>query len=209
MPSERFFHLPPEKRERILSAAIQEMTAHPVEELSINRIIQEADIPRGSFYQYFHDKNDLILYILEDFMGLLRERMRQLLQRENGDLIGMFYAAFQETIAYGLQENHYLFFKNTVAHILKNADVSPCLFIFQPRQLLEEWKPFLRLERYRRKDLASLEDLTELLFALMKYTAARIFSQPSLEKKEMESLRRKIVMIQTGVLLPGEEKKNV
>ena len=59
MPTDTFFRLPEEKRARILEGAWSEFTAVPYAEASINRIVQTSRIPRGSFYQYFEDKNDL------------------------------------------------------------------------------------------------------------------------------------------------------
>lgn len=53
--------LPPaaEKRERLLLAAEEEFARVPYAEASINRMIRAAGIPRGSFYMYFRDKEEL------------------------------------------------------------------------------------------------------------------------------------------------------
>ena len=58
MPTERFYRLPKEKIEIIRNAAIHEFKRVPPVEASINRIVQEAEISRGSFYTYFEDKYD-------------------------------------------------------------------------------------------------------------------------------------------------------
>lgn len=65
MPTSTFFHLPEEKLERLISACWEEMTWVRLAEVSINQIITSAHIPRGSFYQYFEDKKDMICYLLE------------------------------------------------------------------------------------------------------------------------------------------------
>ena len=210
MPTERFFNLPEEKRRRIVEAAVQEMTGYPLEELSINRIIQTADIPRGSFYQYFQDKNDLVIFILEDMKGLLLRRMNEIIQQRGNDLFSAFYKVFQESVEYGLEKDHYLFFKNTVTHIFGRMEFMPASFnIFDAHNLLEEWIPYLNLNGYRQKDITYLQDLMELLVAVIKHTAIKIFGNPTSVEQEMADLRRKFIMIQDGVLLPGEEKKNV
>ena len=64
MPKETFYRLPDEKRERIMAAAEREFLENSFEAASINRIIKEAAIPRGSFYQYFEYKKDIFLYIV-------------------------------------------------------------------------------------------------------------------------------------------------
>ena len=49
MPTQTFFNLPPPKREKLLHAAVAEFARRPYGEVSISRIIQAAEIPRGSF----------------------------------------------------------------------------------------------------------------------------------------------------------------
>jgi AcrR family transcriptional regulator len=65
MPKKTFYNLPQEKQERILNAAINEFSSYPFKSASINRLIKEANIPRGSFYQYFDNKKDIYLYLFE------------------------------------------------------------------------------------------------------------------------------------------------
>ena len=65
MPTQTFFNLPEEKRERIIDAAIKEFSEFPFHKASIARIIEEAEIPRGSFYQYFADLKDLYKHIFD------------------------------------------------------------------------------------------------------------------------------------------------
>ncbi len=72
MPTSTFFNLPSPKRERLLRAAVSEFVQKPFNEVSINRIIRAAEIPRGSFYQYFEDKTDLFRHILSYFSRRLK-----------------------------------------------------------------------------------------------------------------------------------------
>ncbi|MBR2539781.1 MAG: TetR/AcrR family transcriptional regulator [Mogibacterium sp.] len=59
MVHQTFYRLPDDKKERILAAAHREFAGLTYEKTSINRILAEANIPKGSFYQYFDDKSDL------------------------------------------------------------------------------------------------------------------------------------------------------
>ena len=65
MPKQTFFNLPEEKRERIIRLAIEEFAVHDYDLASISRIVTKANIAKGSFYQYFEDKRDLYLYLVE------------------------------------------------------------------------------------------------------------------------------------------------
>lgn len=95
MPKSTFINLPPAKRQAILDAAIAEFSAHPYAGASISRIVTAAGIAKGSLYQYFANKQDFFLYLVEyavqtqlqllqsltppapttDFFGLLRWQM--------------------------------------------------------------------------------------------------------------------------------------
>ncbi|AEG60308.1 TetR/AcrR family transcriptional regulator [Desulforamulus ruminis] len=65
MPKDTFYNLSDEKKKRIFDAAVQEFSTRPFSEASLNKIVKSAKIPWGSFYQYFNDKEDLYLYMLE------------------------------------------------------------------------------------------------------------------------------------------------
>lgn len=65
MPKQTFFNLAENKQKRIIAAGKDEFAAHPYLKTSINRIIEKADISKGSFYQYFENKKDLYKYIID------------------------------------------------------------------------------------------------------------------------------------------------
>lgn len=60
MPKETFLNLPEEKKLKIMKAAKKELERVPLEQASIKNIVEEAQIARGSFYQYFDSKEDLL-----------------------------------------------------------------------------------------------------------------------------------------------------
>ena len=65
MPKQTFFNLPVDKRERIIGCAISEFAGHGYKQASISRMVEAAGIAKGSFYQYFEDKDDLYTYIIQ------------------------------------------------------------------------------------------------------------------------------------------------
>lgn len=88
MPNPTFFNLPNEKQQQILSVAIGEFAEHPYRSASISRIVAQAGIAKGSFYQYFAGKEDLYSYLLE----LLAEKKSQFfsLDRPDPQHVGIF-----------------------------------------------------------------------------------------------------------------------
>ena len=65
MPKSTFFNLSDDKKQRIFDAAVQEFSTRRFSDASINQIIKNAGIPKGSFYQYFAGKEDIYLYMIE------------------------------------------------------------------------------------------------------------------------------------------------
>ncbi|MBI5842467.1 MAG: TetR/AcrR family transcriptional regulator [Chloroflexi bacterium] len=64
MPKQTFINLPEEKRQIIVNAAIEEFAEHGLDNASTNRIVANSGISKGSFYQYFEDKQDVFMYLL-------------------------------------------------------------------------------------------------------------------------------------------------
>jgi AcrR family transcriptional regulator len=64
LPKQTFFNLPKEKQDQIICVAISEFSEGSFKEVKISDIINQAKIPRSSFYDYFEDKEDLYDYII-------------------------------------------------------------------------------------------------------------------------------------------------
>ncbi|MEL7563973.1 MAG: TetR/AcrR family transcriptional regulator [Dehalobacterium sp.] len=61
----KFYSLEPEKRERIINAAIKEFARIGYDRASTNEIIKEANIAKGSLFSYFSSKKELYLFLLD------------------------------------------------------------------------------------------------------------------------------------------------
>jgi TetR/AcrR family transcriptional regulator len=70
-----FLNLPPEKRERVLAAALGEFSDKGYEQASVNTMVSASGIAKGSIYQYFKDKKSLFLYIFDFAIGMVRRTL--------------------------------------------------------------------------------------------------------------------------------------
>lgn len=91
MPKQTFFNLPDEKRTRILDVAMGEFAEKGYKESSVSAIVCRAGIAKGSFYQYFEDKDDLYFYAVSD---LISTHKLVLSPREFADLAGLTMIGF-------------------------------------------------------------------------------------------------------------------
>lgn len=99
MPKETFYRLPDEKRERIMAADEREFLENSFEAASINRIIKEAAIPRGSFYQYFEDKKDIFLYIVSTHKNEAFGFVESFIKDSDGDVFSFMRKAIDFMIS--------------------------------------------------------------------------------------------------------------
>lgn len=143
MPKQTFYHLPREKQDTLIHAAKIEFSRVALHEASVANIIKTAGIPRGSFYQYFDDKEDLYYYLLEEFTQKTNKRLVTTLQDNDGDLIQALIQFFQYMIQnQNLRENKN-FFKNVflnMNHKIENTLAHNMFEQNQKNQLLSTIK---------------------------------------------------------------------
>jgi AcrR family transcriptional regulator len=131
MPNQTFFNLPDEKREQILQIAIDEFAENDYENASISRIVARAGIAKGSFYQYFADKEDLYAYLL----GLLADAKTQFLSLDHPDPqhIGIFaYLRWTAEVGVAFELRHPKLTRIGVRYM--NAGARPKVFDAQIRE---------------------------------------------------------------------------
>ena len=99
MCSETFLRLPEEKRQRFLDAAWEEFTRVSFSEASINQIVRRCGIARGSFYQYFRDKEELMEYLMHEGWSYLMSGYHSILKEMGGDIFTLQLACFDRFLS--------------------------------------------------------------------------------------------------------------
>lgn len=95
MPTDRFYRLPEQKRKVIRDAARKEFARVPFEKASINQIIRNAKISRGSFYTYFSDKQDVMEFVLDEDFAKMWRLCEETLDLNGGEYLGMLKVLFE------------------------------------------------------------------------------------------------------------------
>ncbi|WP_239644532.1 TetR/AcrR family transcriptional regulator [Enterococcus crotali] len=107
-----FFHLTKEKQQRLLNAASIEFSRATLGEASIANIVNLAEIPRGSFYQYFEDKEDLYYYYFDVLRQDSKKDIEKYIKEANGDLFEGMVLYFPKLILEALTGEHASFYHN-------------------------------------------------------------------------------------------------
>lgn len=73
MPKSTFFNLSEEKKQRIIEGTKKAFSEKKYKDVTIDSIVSYSQIPKGSFYQYFNNKDDLFKYLFSD-LGLSKKK---------------------------------------------------------------------------------------------------------------------------------------
>lgn len=195
MPSTTFYNLPAEKRERLLSAARAEFARAPYEEASVNRMIRAAGIPRGSFYMYFTDKEELFRFLMETYSGMLSDWMGAQLAQNGGDLFAAFLALFDFIQA----NRESVPFQELAAILHRNRQMQPGLLLegLRPGAVLERLRPQVDLSRLDLRAETDLADLFRLL-AISTLGALTAGCAGGSQSDQREHLGRVFSILQRG-----------
>lgn len=110
MPKQTFYNLEKSKREAIIKAAVAEFAKQPFEQASLTKIVENCKIAKGSMYQYFEDKMDLYLYIVD----LAYEEKRRYVSKafeKGGDIFAVLEEYYRQS--YLFAQEHPLFHQVT------------------------------------------------------------------------------------------------
>ena len=112
MPKQTFFNLTKVKQGVLINAAKKEFSRVPLHEASISNIIKDAGIPRGSFYQYFEDLEDLFYFLLHEHSQRNYERIIAIIKMNNGDLFETIVDWFKGILIMFEEPENRQYFKN-------------------------------------------------------------------------------------------------
>jgi AcrR family transcriptional regulator len=122
MPKQTFFNLSEDKRQILMNAMKKEFSRVPLHEASIANIVQTAGIPRGSFYQYFEDKEEAYYFMLEQYSKENQEKFIAYLKQFDGDIFDSFIEMFQYMLKKFQSKENRDFFRNAFLNMNYKAE---------------------------------------------------------------------------------------
>ena len=117
MISPTFQNLKEDKKNRIIDAALVEFSTRPFNEASITNIVKNADISRGSFYQYFGNKENIYKYLVNFLYAKHREELVSLLIENSGQLYPSLLKFYENYIDDLFESRYFAFYKNTFRYV--------------------------------------------------------------------------------------------
>lgn len=209
VPTERFLNLPEEKRERILIAAIDEFTRVPYEDVSINKIIQSAKISRGSFYQYFADKQDLLEYLMKDFRAKMISAATNVLKSNGGDPFAVFKDLLVCFFEFADSHDNPEFFNNIYSCVSARHLRKFSFMRLQADEIFESFGRLIDEEAFRGISQETKKDIIDMQIVLLHNEIVRRFTENTTTEAAIREFERKTDILKEFVNLKGEHNAQI
>lgn len=202
MPKKTFFNLADEKKEKIIECSKREFAQYSFYDASINRIIKEAGIPRGSFYQYFENKEDLFVYILDGYSSLIIEEVLKKLESKKCDLFDLHLLIFDVVSSTDISEDNKKFFITTVSNMSFKLinHLSSFLFKKDCDKVFAEISQIVNCNNIKLNNAEDIINIQQILMNTLMYQLGIFFSNINDKEKCRKSLIRQFELIKYGIV---------
>ena len=201
MPSKTFLNLSKDKQKILIEAAEREFSRVHFFSSSINQIIQDAGISRGSFYMYFEDKEDLYFYVLEKHICTLYRRFLKYLDENTGDFILAWHNLHTYILTSCLQKENSLF-KNMFLNMRYTTHRE--MSLIPPEEVIrkkhQELFSHIDKNKYRYSSDEELLGAFQLVMLVSMSSIAYILMNPKEQEKENNLYNQKLDIIRYGVM---------
>lgn len=203
MIKKTFYNLPEEKRQRIISAVMNEFSSSATEKVSINRIIKAANISRGSFYQYFDDKVDLVEVLVKTFADISVEGGRKALEYSNGDIFYTYEKLFDIIADFGRDKKQKMILKNLMKNLRANDDLISEYLInrFEGLAPFREFSNRFNRDNLKYKSDEDVKCLSQILTQVLKNSIFDVFVVGMDCDKVRKNYLRKLEIIKSGAVI--------
>ena len=201
MPTETFLNLPKEKKSKILEAIKNEFARVPFEKVSINKIVQDADISRGSIYMYFEDKKDMLSCVLSSYHDEIMSTIKESFSLNNGDIFAVFSDILKFTAQFGTAKENIAFCINIFSNqTVQNDILLQCESRSIKKHYFDWFKQHVDIKRLNLKSPDDVYDIMDILISVTQKATVDIFLHIEEKDEILEEYKNKIAILKRGML---------
>lgn len=204
MPKATFYNLKKEKREKIEEALKKEFSENIFEKASISNIIEMAKIPRGSFYQYFEDKEDALKYVIKKFLDKIKKEIEILLIRNYGDIFDTTLDLYSFLIDRSYHETEMKLFQNII-NTLRSENIN--IFKNIKKEKYQNFKNannnncYINTKNLNLKNDNDIEDILKILTCILRAGLIDVIHGKVTKEAGKEQLARQIEILKRGMIV--------
>lgn len=202
LPKQTFYNLPQGKKETLLHAVEKEFSRVPLHEASIANIVKTANIPRGSFYQYFKNKEDAYFYLLNERIEAKKKRFLGYLKEHDGNLFEAVTLIYEQSIYEEANEEGLQFLKNTLLNMTHEIEdkFSQIFNVNGTVEQFSELKQLINTDNLTVQDKHDLFHLVQLLAMVIVHNLVEKYAKNLTFDEAVENFSIQINLLKTGLV---------
>lgn len=195
MPKSTFFRLNEEKRRKVDEALIKEFNRVSFERASISNIVKEAKIPRGSFYQYFEDKEDAINYIIKKVITVEYEKVYSIMKEKNGDIFESFLCLYDYSIQETTENDNYKLVRNILLELRKrNINI-----LNYDKKMIGDIIKLINIDNLKIETEEDIFYVLKMLIIIIRTTVIEVVSKNKTIEEGKEETIKMIELLKLGI----------
>lgn len=199
MPTLTFNNLPEEKKNIIIEASIKEFKRALLTDASINKIIKDAGISRGSFYTYFKDINDLYTYSLNSYKEKIIKTIKLALSETNGDLFETTKKSYEKILKLCSKDKQ--LFKNIFLNFNYNVSIRNKMY---EENLENKYKIVELISQIKKENLninteEELFYIIDIIIGFIMHGLIDLFMDKEKEERVKEKLDKQLEILKRGI----------
>lgn len=201
LPKQTFFNLPKDKKDNLLYAVEKEFSRVPLYEASISNIVKTADIPRGSFYQYFEDKDDAYFYLLNKQVEEKKNQFLQCLHAHEGNLFDAVVHVFELSIEGNPNDQGLLFLKNAFLNMTHEIEskLNRIFNVNDSADHLKELSSLINKENLNISNNEELHHLMQIISMVLFRNLIEKYAQDLTYEQAVENFQLQIKLLKNGL----------
>jgi AcrR family transcriptional regulator len=201
LPTDTFFNLSKEKKNKIIEAIKNEFARVPYEKVSINKIVQDAEISRGSIYMYFEDKKDMLSCVLSIYHDELMSTIKESINQNKGNIFAVFSEILEFTTEFGTSKENIAFCMNIFSNqTVQNEILSQFKNRSKRKDYFEWFKQYVDTKSLNLQSLNDIYDTIDILIAVTQKATVDIFLHIEEKDEIIKEYKNKITILQRGML---------
>lgn len=194
LPKLTFHNLTKEKQQVLTEALRKEFSRVPLSDASIANIVKNAKIPRGSFYQYFEDKEDAYFYILNEQVIQSKEIFIYCLNKNDGDLFDAMTEMFSLIIKELSKGDNINFLRNAFLNMTYEVE-SSFRTIFNANGGIEQFQQISPLINKNHLNISRDIELPHLMKIIATITIRNLIEKVAQNLTDQEAINSYVLEI--------------
>ena len=200
MPKATFYNLPEEKRQLLIRALEKEFSRVPVFEASIANIVKTANISRGSFYQYFEDKEDAYFYILQEQANSRNRQFIEQLEKHEGNLFDAITAFYYDLLIELPDEEEYNFFRNALLNVTHQIEnIFNDIIVSNVKEGMEEITRRINMDILNIESEKELRHVIQIISAVAFRNFVEKFTEELSDEEAIENFKIDMKLLKKGL----------